>query len=134
MPHAVIAKSFQNNTPKTCGAEIKGLSIMVATGFEISHELDQRTEFQESASPIGESGGGQGGRLDFRLPASLYSQSSISNWPENIKSMANGLTSVAILIRIIADQTSNGLMHKHHRLPKNFSTGKFNTENEMSRS
>ena len=44
----------------------------------------------------------------------------ISHWPEKISKIVNGLTSVASLIRIIADIQVNGPKHMRPHLPKIF--------------
>ena len=125
----VAKKLFQYKTPSTCGAEIRGASIMVDKGLTnfLCFRPKKRISRKRIASwwKCSRSGWPAGlpnfQRLQIASPVSATGQ-------KNIKSIANALTSCSLLISKIEDQTNKCPNTYAPPSPKNiFPNGKFNT-------
>ena len=98
-------KVSQNRGRNTCGAEIKGMSTRVATGLAISLLRRPKTEFQGTAS---QAGGNVAVWAISWVPNFHQHQMAKPVSATGLKSsgIAKALTSVAPLMKIIADHTS----------------------------
>ena len=125
------SKLFQNKTPKNCGAEIKGMRSRVATGFAIPllSRPKNRISIKRIASWWKWSRSGRSAGLP-NFHRRHIAKTVSATGQKKTSSIAKALTSVPLLIRMIADQTSKWPNAYAPPSPKNiFPIGKFNTIN-----
>ena len=101
----VASRLFQYNIPNNCGAEIRGISTIVAIVNNVSSASTKKTNFEKThchlmeVKPSGRSAFPNFQRRQMAKPVSATGQ-------KNIKSMANGLIASDWLTSKIEHQTS----------------------------